>query len=338
MTKSLDHLLRETLRERTAGSPSGPCLDAETVAGWFDDTLDARDRAAAEAHAADCARCQALLAAMVRTAPPAADHWWRRASFMGWLVPLTVAATALLIWVNLPQRPLVSPAPATTPADVKPADQEQARTETNPTVPATVPPAAGRERATSRTKPEQREAFRKDAARSGRDNAARDSSIARAAPERAPQAAPESVAASAPSRGTLEETKTAGTPQPASTRMRSMMREALVASPDSLTRWRIATPGSVQRSTDGGITWETQATGAAVTLTAGASPSPSVCWLVGPGGIVVITTDGRSWERLSFPEVVDLVAIRATDDKTATVTTADGRRFTTRNRGQTWVR
>jgi photosystem II stability/assembly factor-like uncharacterized protein len=53
---------------------------------------------------------------------------------------------------------------------------------------------------------------------------------------------------------------------------------------------------------------------------------------------VLVTTDGRSWERLSFPEVVDLVAIRATDDKTATVTAADGRRFTTTNRGQTWER
>jgi hypothetical protein len=337
MTKSLDHLLRGTLRERTSGSPSGPCLDAETVAGWFDDTLDARDRAAAEAHAADCARCQALLAAMVRTAPPAATHPWRRASFMGWLVPLTVAATALLIWVNLPQRPVVSPSPATTPVEVKPAYREQARTGTNPTVDATVPPAAGRDRSTSRPKAEQRQ-LRKDAVRSGGDNAVRDNSIARAAPEPPPQAAPESSAASAPSRGTIEETITVGAPQPASARMRRELREAPIVSSDWFTRWRIATEGTVQRSTDGGVTWETQATGAAVTLTAGVSPAPSVCWLVGPGGVVLVTTDGRSWERLSFPEVVDLVAIRATDDKTATVTAADGRRFTTTNRGQTWER
>ena len=46
MTKSLDDLLRQTLRDRASGSPSGPCLDAETVAGWFDDTLDARTLAA----------------------------------------------------------------------------------------------------------------------------------------------------------------------------------------------------------------------------------------------------------------------------------------------------
>jgi len=336
MTKSLDDLLRQTLRERTSGTPSGPCLDAETVAGWFDDTLDARDRAAAEAHAADCARCQALMAAMVRTAPPAATPPWRRASFMGWLIPLTVAATALAIWVNLPQRPIVSPTPATAPAEVKPAEREQELTQTNPATQAPVPPAMGGDRVTSRPKPEQRQAFRKEAARSRSDNAARDSSLARAAPEGALQAAPESVAASAPSRGTVEETKTVDTPQ--SARLRRVRQEIVIASPDSLTQWRIATGGSVQRSTDGGITWETQDTGAAVTLTAGVSLSPSVCWFVGPGGIVVITTDGHSWERLSFPEVVDLVAIRATDDKRATVTAADGRRFTTTNRGQTWVR
>ena len=40
--------------------------------------------------------------------------------------------------------------------------------------------------------------------------------------------------------------------------------------------------GAVQRSTDGGSTWETQQTGAAVPFTAGASPSSSVCWLGGP--------------------------------------------------------
>ena len=72
-------------------------------------------------------------------------------------------------------------------------------------------------------------------------------------------------------------------------------------------RWRIVPDGAVQRSADGGSTWQTQQTGVAVTLIAGASPSPSVCWLVGPGGIVLLSTDGRSWRRLPFPEMTDLV-------------------------------
>ena len=75
-----------------------------------------------------------------------------------------------------------------------------------------------------------------------------------------------------------------------------------------------------------------------VRLTAGASPAPSICWLVGPQGIVLLTTDARSWRRIAFPEAVDLVSVRASDDKIATVSTADGRAFSTTDGGQTWTR
>ena len=52
----------------------------------------------------------------------------------------------------------------------------------------------------------------------------------------------------------------------------------------------------------------------------------------------LVTPDARSWQRLPFPDLVDLVAIDATDDRTATATAADGRRFTTTDRGQSWKR
>jgi photosystem II stability/assembly factor-like uncharacterized protein len=94
----------------------------------------------------------------------------------------------------------------------------------------------------------------------------------------------------------------------------------------------------VQRSTDGGANWQLQQTGATETLTAGASPSPSVCWLVGPRGTVLISTDGRSWRRTAFPEATPLISVSATDDKIATVTTADGRKFSTTDGGITWER
>jgi photosystem II stability/assembly factor-like uncharacterized protein len=103
-------------------------------------------------------------------------------------------------------------------------------------------------------------------------------------------------------------------------------------------RWRILPRGAVQRSADGGATWETQNTGVSEALSAGVSPSPSVCWLVGPGGIVLLSTDGRSWKRVAFPEAVRLVAVRATDDLTARVTTADGREFVTEDGGRTWTK
>lgn len=108
-----------------------------------------------------------------------------------------------------------------------------------------------------------------------------------------------------------------------------------IRSPDPLRRWRVVA-GRVERSTDGGSTWIAQDRGSAAAVTAGASPSPDVCWLVGRAGTVLLTTDGRRWQRLRFPEVVDLVAIRATDAATATVVTADGRSYTTKDAGLTW--
>jgi photosystem II stability/assembly factor-like uncharacterized protein len=115
----------------------------------------------------------------------------------------------------------------------------------------------------------------------------------------------------------------------------------VIVSSNPARQWRIVPGGpggAVQRSTDGGSTWQTQMTGVSVTLAAGASPTPSVCWLVGPAGTVVLSTDGSSWRRLGFPEVADLVSVTATDDKTATVTAADGRLFSTADGGLTWAR
>jgi photosystem II stability/assembly factor-like uncharacterized protein len=103
-------------------------------------------------------------------------------------------------------------------------------------------------------------------------------------------------------------------------------------------RWRILDGGIVERSTDGGSTWQAQSTGVTVTLTSGASPAPTICWLVGPGGIVLLSTDGRSWQRIAFPEGMDLTSVRASDDTHATVTTADGRAFGTTDGGASWAR
>src|SRR5258706_15365877 len=104
MSEVPTRLLRDTLRARAATSPSRDCLDAETAAAWADGTLNRQERAAVEAHAADCARCQAMIAAMARTAPPTpARSWWRMPA-RGWLVPLTAAAAALLVYANVPYR------------------------------------------------------------------------------------------------------------------------------------------------------------------------------------------------------------------------------------------
>src|SRR5262249_48744790 len=117
---------------------------------------------------------------------------------------------------------------------------------------------------------------------------------------------------------------------------RTVAVPSVIVSPDANVRWRIVAGGNVERTTNGGISWETQSTGTSSTLTAGAAPSATVCWLVGPGGIVVLSTDGVTWHRVPFPEAIDLRSIRAVDDTSATVTTADGRTLTTTDRGKTW--
>jgi len=109
-----------------------------------------------------------------------------------------------------------------------------------------------------------------------------------------------------------------------------------IQSPRQDVRWRIVAGVTVERSTDGGSTWQTQSTGATARLTAGAAPSSLVCWLVGNRGVVLLSKDGQTWQRIEFPEPVDLVAVVAQNDSTATVTAADGRGFTTTDGGKTW--
>ncbi|MEQ1912257.1 MAG: hypothetical protein ABMA15_25780, partial [Vicinamibacterales bacterium] len=59
--------------------------------------------------------------------------------------------------------------------------------------------------------------------------------------------------------------------------------------------------------------------------------------LVGGGGLVLLTTDGASWNRSPLPAAVDLVSVVATDARTASVTAIDGRQFHTTDGGRTWT-
>jgi photosystem II stability/assembly factor-like uncharacterized protein len=58
--------------------------------------------------------------------------------------------------------------------------------------------------------------------------------------------------------------------------------------------------------------------------------------MVGRAGAVVLSIDGTAWQPRPFPEAVNLTAVRAMDAKNATVTTSDGRQFSTTDGGATW--
>jgi hypothetical protein len=154
----------------------------------------------------------------------------------------------------------------------------------------------------------------------------------------APRAANVAVAADAVSKEPAAE-KAAAAPVAGASAMRAQRMEApllTVSAPGGSVIWRFGAGGRLSRSADAGDTWHDQVSGATANLLAGAALSPSVCWIVGMGGTVLLTTDGERWERRPFPEVIDLVAVAATSARTATVTTRDGRRFETLDSGLTW--
>jgi len=101
-------------------------------------------------------------------------------------------------------------------------------------------------------------------------------------------------------------------------------------------RWRILHTHAVERSTTGGASWEPVAIEPPASLTSGVATSPTVCWLIGRGGAVYRSVDGIHFDRVAFPEPVDLASVRSTGAAQANVTTADGRVFGTVDGGLTW--
>jgi hypothetical protein len=119
-----------------------------------------------------------------------------------------------------------------------------------------------------------------------------------------------------------------------------------IRSPESRYRWRIIPPAGIQRSTDNGVTWavvdpiesaSSAGNRSSITLAAGSAPARDICWIVGRGGMVLLTTDGATWTRRPFPEAVDLAVVRAVSASSAEVTAGDGRRFATADGGVTWT-
>lgn len=306
---TLHRLLERSARPRGDVRPPGTCLEAETLAAWTDGSLSPAERTAVEAHAADCERCLAVLAAIAKTTPPPSAI--QRPSWFSvrWLAPITAAAVAIAAWVIVQETSVPLPAPPTTVAEdtAKPSDPAAQPERDAPTEAAARPLARKVESdAASRTLKEQPEA--RQAAK-----------------------APTAVAPPPPARAEAQHERVQAAARDA------LGATALVVSPDANVRWRLA-GRDVERSTDAGRTWQLQPTGSEVELLAGAAPAPTVCWIVGRRGLVLLSTDGATWQRLPFPEAtLDLASVTARDALEATVTGADGRRYRTADAGKTWV-
>jgi hypothetical protein len=396
---STDRLLRRALHAEPGGQATPECADAETLAAWVDGALASAAVERLELHASGCARCQALLASMARTAPdPPARPWWQ-ALTARWVVPVAAAATALVLWVAVDRERAARPA---VPVSTAAADRAALPAAPEPVVtpePVATPPVSSREpsavdsvlakRALDEAKAAgssssapnraekppaevladaraaktagaiapQTDALGRNAAVAGRPDSLSTPPSAAPSPLAAPPPPSQPNAASAAAGG---RSPVPSIPEPVSVAAETTaLRASQVAvehvdvmSPEPAYRWRLVAPATIQRSTDGGATWTAQSTRApgfgllqrtdspqpAVILTAGAAPARDICWIVGRGGVVMLSTDGTSWQRRPFPEPVNLTAVRATDARTAVVTTQDGRQFSTADGGATWSR
>jgi hypothetical protein len=299
------------------------CLDAETLAAWFDDGLKGAALEDVRAHVAGCDRCQMLLGAMGRTRAavpgPAAE---RAASFakasepgprrwLAWAVPLAAAATAIAVWVAIPEQrnvPVVAPATA-------PELKQEAPAAAPPPVSAAAPPAAGdtrqaNPRANLQAPPTER----------SQANGAAPATPPAAAPAAEPSAAAPLVAPR-PEARVLDQQQRAAKQAPPNESITTTAEKATVPSIESLC----------------GRRWSSSPDEVIGALTAGSSPVPSVCWVVGRGGVVRLSTDGQTWQRIPFPEMTDLSGVQSSDARSATVSTADGRSFRTADGGMTWI-
>jgi hypothetical protein len=306
-------------------TPTNSCLDGETLAAWVDGGLSRNDAAMAEAHVSACPRCQEIAGLIVKTTPatvvdaPSAAiadaPWWRRPA--AWLVPVAAGATAAGLLLIAPKNPSPSPAPAPTAATAAApaaATLESARTTATPSPPATIapvaPPAQARQAEMKSAEARPAEAkpaeVKKERQRDERPNTAVEVTAVTAAPAAARSAAPTPPAAvagasaaaptAAPSAATTPAAASAvTTPAAAAGRVadQQLARQsfALAAksavSPDGKVHWRITDRGALERSTDGGTTWQAVNVGVTATFTTVQAPEPRTA--------IVTTTDGRQF-------------------------------------------
>lgn len=113
--------------------------------------------------------------------------------------------------------------------------------------------------------------------------------------------------------------------------------ETLIRTPDPNVVWRLTSGGFVERSLDGGATWEGQLPNSDAHLVAGSAPAAEICWLAGRNGIILLTQDGAKWKTIPPPVPADFVAVAAQNGSTATLTAADGRKFSTGDGGKHWT-
>jgi hypothetical protein len=333
MSDPFDPVLRAAARR---ARPAGVCPDPEMLAGYLDSGLTSDERAAVEVHAADCPRCQqhlSLLGAVSMERPDpdavAPRHWLVR---WGWMVPVATAVLVVAVWTRtpapveppaqFPQRevaPAVVPAPQPTPPAVgesSPADGQRRQSRDSRSV---TPPFATAEADRERQDfaAEQRQQPPSPAAPPA---VAQSDRLGQLADSAAPAAAKEAAAGTAPVR---EEAKL----------MRKAAAPALEATAADDERYR-AGGGRIERSQDGGASWQEVFSDASLTFTAVSCATEGACWF-GTSTGVMLRTSQSGLVRSRLPDSLPVTAISAVS-ATEAIVTAGARRYRTSD-GLAWI-
>ncbi|MEO6224158.1 MAG: zf-HC2 domain-containing protein, partial [Vicinamibacterales bacterium] len=349
--------MRETLVSNTPISDAtGEHLDAEKMAAWADHGLSAEAASAVELHLSNCDRCQEVLAAIVRSEPSAGavilPFWTRRP--VQWSAAGLAAAAAVVAMIWIGQPPTV-PTPESTIARSADSSTQPLPVPPGPPSPAAQRPAAQSLSATERKAENAAPPKRAEPAPFPPPPAATQPPVA-SLPVTVGAAAPavrpvgSTAAANAQMAAKAESLRDAfsavipvieiAAPEPTPAALRSVASGAgrgggggtgafrLVS---GSTRWRIVQGIRLERTLDAGATWAVLPIEPPLTtpLLAGAAASTSICWIVGREGVVLVTSDGVTFRRVSLPEAVHLTGVTASDGMRATVTAVDGRKFST---------
>ena len=340
MSTDRDRILEQALKHelRAAGpAPAGACLDAETLGAWTDGSLAPAAMAAAEAHVASCARCQALVGTMARTTPGSSGTlgtsgtfpWWK-----WWLAPIAAGVTAVTLWMVVPEQRYVAVAPAERENAAKAAPNANAV----PILPPAQPPAAvdqvgerDRFAAAARDDRQQNKVTEERKEEAPARQTQEKAALADAAIPAAPPAAASAEAPPPPA------TMARQAPAEVAGLQKARADSAIeIATLDPSLGWRIV-GDRLERSTDGGTTWTVMRQNSGDGITAGSAPSNSVGWFVGRAGRVLLTTNGgATFTDVSLAEPLDLASVAATDGRSAMVFSVVGRRFRTDDGGRVW--
>ncbi|HUQ87571.1 MAG TPA: hypothetical protein VM096_08440 [Vicinamibacterales bacterium] len=341
-----DRILEQALKHELEGvgtppgSPAlrsfseGGCLDAETLAAWADEGLDAAATAACEAHVANCARCQSLVGTLARSLPASTESTLGTQGTPGtlsmwrwWLAPIAAGAAAVTLWMVVPEQLQVAVAPPhaerTIAADA-PARAPQALP------PPALDQSAGRARNEARdtlanaARADEPQSQLRDAAAPKEEEAKKITESVDVRPQAAAPPPPATVALGATAGALQKSARAAFAPIEVFTLERSR-------------RWRILAD-RIERTEDDGMTWKTAGeVPLGQAIAAGSAPASSVAWFAGTRGLVLLTVNaGASFMNVNLPEPLDIASISATDARTAIISTVSGRRFRTDDGGHSW--